>query len=275
MAFRVVALLSLVGLVVASPTVLVTGATGRTGALLYSMLKAKGVNVRALVRNATKAKEVLKCSSCDQSEGIYVGDVTESESLTAAMTGVTALAIATGSAPHCKDFKDPSSCSYPKGAYPIDIDFHGTELQIETFAKVAKGGPVVLCSSMGTTDPDHFLNKLGNGNILFFKLNAEAFLMSSGLPFTIIKPCGLSDGNAAQRELHVGHDDQMHETPPQIPRADVARVMAEALLQPKLAENLRFDLCSQSGTPTEDVSALFDAARFPWQHPVQSPMLLV
>ena len=39
-----------------NPTVLVTGATGRTGALLYSWLKAKNIPVRAFVRNATKAR---------------------------------------------------------------------------------------------------------------------------------------------------------------------------------------------------------------------------
>merc|ERR1712232_954753 len=91
------------------------------------------------------------------------------------------------------------------------------------------------------------------------------YLMSSGLPFSIIKPCGLSDDEAGKRELRVGHDDEMHETPPMIPRADVARVMVEALLQPKEATGLRFDLCSRAGTPTTDISTVFSAARYPWQ----------
>merc|ERR1711971_1242088 len=100
---------------------------------------------------------------------------------------------------------------------------------------------------------------MGNGHIGFFKLNEEAFLMSSGIPYSIIKPCGLSDGEGGKRELRVGHDDEMHETPPMIPRADVARVMVEALMHPKLATGLRFDLCSRAGTPTTDISKIFDA----------------
>jgi len=250
---------------------LVTGATGKTGALVYGMLKelekTGNGKVRGFVRNVTKAREVLGCTKCDASEGIFVGDITDKDSLTAAMDGVTALAIASSSTPHCEDFKDPSTCSYPKGGYPVDVDFNGGKLQIEAFAMQNRGagGPVVLCSSMGTTEPDSFLDKLGNGHIGFFKLNEESFLMSSGVPYTIVKPCGLTDGPALQNELVVGHDDDMQLKPPMVSRADVARVMVEALLKPSEAAGLRFDLCSRTGTPTKDLSTVFAAARYPWQ----------
>merc|ERR1712232_667713 len=95
--------------------------------------------------------------------------------------------------------------------------------------------------------------------------NAEADLMSSGLPFTIVKPCGLTDDAGGKRELVVGHDDEMHEKPPLIPRADVARVMVEALLKPQEASGLRFDLCSKVGTPTSDINRIFKEARYPWE----------
>merc|ERR1719201_3260319 len=108
-----------------SPTVLVTGATGRTGALLYSWLKENHVPVRAFVRNATKARAVLGCSKCDETEGIFVGDVTKKETLLPAMRGATALAIATSAMPICKGGqKGPPECTYPAGAYPNDVDFH-------------------------------------------------------------------------------------------------------------------------------------------------------
>lgn len=260
-------LLLLVAAVSSTPVVLVTGATGLTGSLVYNMLKEKGVSVRGLVRNVTKARELLKCDKCNEAEGIFVADVTKKETLNTAMTGATALAIATSAVPHCKDFKDPSSCGYPKGAFPIDVDFNGGKNQIEVFGEMSNGtpGPVVLCSSMGTTDPESFLEKLGNGHIGFYKLNEEAFLMSSGMPFTIVKPCGLSNDEGGKRELRVGHDDDMHEHPAIIPRADVATVMVEALLKPSEAENLRFDLCSRAGTPTTDIGKVFEDARYPWQ----------
>lgn len=250
----------------ASPIVLVTGATGKTGALVYSLLKRQGVTVRGFVRNATKAREILKCQKCDVSEGIYVGDVTKPADLSDAFQGVTALAICTSSAPHCKDFKDPSSCTYPKNAYPKDVDWVGGKNQVVAFASaVGNPGPVVLVSSMGTTDPDNFLDRLGNGHIGFYKLNEEAFVMASGMPWTIIKPCGLTDDEGEKRELLAGHDDEMHLTPPTIPRADVARVVVGALLQPGVAGGLRFDLCSRAGAPTTDISEVFKEARLPWQ----------
>ena len=58
---------------------------------------------------------------------------------------------------------------------------------------------------MMTTDPDFFLEKMGNGHIGFFHLNEEALIMDSGLPFTIVKPCGLTDDPASKRELLAGH----------------------------------------------------------------------
>eukprot|EP00929_Paragymnodinium_shiwhaense_P067234 TRINITY_DN33855_c0_g1_i2.p1 TRINITY_DN33855_c0_g1~~TRINITY_DN33855_c0_g1_i2.p1 ORF type:complete len:136 (-),score=27.38 TRINITY_DN33855_c0_g1_i2:95-502(-) len=78
---------------------IVTGATGRTGTAIYKALQAAssdGLAPRALVRNATKAKEVLGCTTCDEKDGIYIGDVTDKKTLAAAFEGVTTLAIAVG-----------------------------------------------------------------------------------------------------------------------------------------------------------------------------------
>jgi uncharacterized protein YbjT (DUF2867 family) len=78
--------------------VLVTGATGRTGRLIYERFKAArgGNGVRALVRNLSTAAAVLNCSACDASEGIFLADVTEPASLQPAFAGVSVVAIAVG-----------------------------------------------------------------------------------------------------------------------------------------------------------------------------------
>ena len=54
----------------ASPrSVLVTGATGRTGSLIYKQLQGSaGVSVRALVRHRDDARTKLGCTACDESE---------------------------------------------------------------------------------------------------------------------------------------------------------------------------------------------------------------
>merc|ERR1711959_302022 len=96
----------LVTLTLAAPnrTILVTGATGRTGSLVYTALQQlPGIHVRALIRNQTKARGVLHCQKCDASEGFWVGDVTNSSDpgLAAALTGADSLVIATGPGFHC------------------------------------------------------------------------------------------------------------------------------------------------------------------------------
>jgi len=63
------------------------------------------------------------------------------------------------------------------------VEFDGVEHQVAALAQQnARALPslrVVLCSSMGTTDPKPAPFK--GGSVLFWKLNAEAFLMGSGL----------------------------------------------------------------------------------------------
>mmetsp|Transcript_15193 Transcript_15193/g.20973 ORF Transcript_15193/g.20973 Transcript_15193/m.20973 type:complete len:131 (+) Transcript_15193:590-982(+) len=120
-----------------------------------------------------------------------------------------------------------------------------------------------MVSSMGTTQPDSFLDLLGNGHALFYKLNGEVVLMSSSLSFTIVKPAGLLDESLplGKRKLLVGHDDSILNFK-SIPRADVANVLKHAIEMPELSRNLRFDLSSDPTNPSSgDFEALFRAAR--------------
>ena len=84
-------------------SVLVTGAAGRTGKILYKYLKEdKRVGeVRALIygtgapKDIQKAKAALNCSKCDSSEGIYYGDVTKPATLTTSFKGIDTVAVTT------------------------------------------------------------------------------------------------------------------------------------------------------------------------------------
>merc|ERR1712224_527786 len=177
------------------------------------------------------------------------------------------------------------SCSYTKGAAPKDIDWIGTREQVRAFAS-APGSlaskHILFVSSGDTTVPDNFLDKIGNGQNLFYKLNAEANIMSSGLPYTIVKPCGLGDKAAGKNKLVIGHDDEgfnlaIDHT---IQRDDVARILVEAVRKPEVSKGLRFDVCSQFlGAPTTDiVNDVLKAARFPWEtaeHVVETQSLAV
>jgi len=94
--------------------------------------------------------------------------------------------------------------------------------------------------------------------------------MSSGVPFTILKPNGLNDGDAGKQEIIVAHDDQgwnaMNPNTEFITRSDVARLLVYAALNPDSTKGLRFDVTSKrfGGTPTADVSKVFSSAKYPW-----------
>lgn len=254
--------------VAAEDIYLVTGATGRTGQIMYESFRAAGLTTRALVTNITTARTVLGCELCDASEGVYLGDVTNASSLVAAMDGVSFVADAVG----------VSGANISDKTAQL-VEWKGVENQIAVLAKSAvdQGRPLsslqfAMISSMGTTDPEP--QPFMGGNVLFWKLQAEAFIMSSGVPFTIVKPCGLSDAKAAQVELDVGHDDYLMSRKGHIEfgfgtvsRGDVARVMVQALTARHTG--LRFDLCSttrQGSSPTTDadLDALLDYTRWSW-----------
>jgi len=252
--------------------ILVTGATGPTGRILYKLLQERGFCVRAFVRNATKAKEVLGCDKCDISEGIYMGDVTKEDPLALAARGAAALAITGGTLPVGGGGGPPA---YADGAYPKDVDWVGGINQVKSFNKAngGHGGHVVLLSTMGTTDPESPLDKFADGYMSHWKMNFEVFLMASGLPWTIIKACGLQDTPSGVSELVVGHHDLISaqikadsaEGGSIISRGDVARVLFEALVSPTLATGLRMDVCSKPGPATTDFSKLLASARTaPW-----------
>jgi uncharacterized protein YbjT (DUF2867 family) len=76
------------------------------------------------------------------------------------------------------------------------IDWLGQKVQIDA-AKQAGVKQVIIISSMGGTDPNHMLNKLGNGNILQWKRKAEQYLIASGVPYTIIHPGGTRQAAAS------------------------------------------------------------------------------
>ena len=141
-------------------TVLVTGATGRTGSILFNLLRQQHnatLTVRGLTRNKTKAQQILNCGQCDEAEGIFVGDVTVPSTLVRPMDGIDALVILSSSAPHVLP---NGSWVYPPGGTPREVDFLGGNAQV--LAALASGTctQILLVSSMGTTEPDSYLDRV-------------------------------------------------------------------------------------------------------------------
>ncbi|KAJ3701756.1 hypothetical protein LUZ61_005461 [Rhynchospora tenuis] len=243
-------------------TVLVTGASGRTGQIAYKKLKERHEQFvpRGLVRSEESKQKIGS-----DADNIYIADIRDANGIAPAFQGADALIILTSAVPKMKPGFDPTKGGRPEfyyedGQFPEQVDWIGQKNQIDA-AKAAGVKHVVLVGSMGGTNPNHPLNSLGNGNILVWKRKAEQYLADSGIPYTIIRPGGLLDKDGGLRELVVGKDDELLQTDTKsIPRADVAEVCVQAL-QFEEAKFKALDLASKPegvGTPTKDFKALFE-----------------
>ncbi|KAK9154319.1 hypothetical protein Sjap_001799 [Stephania japonica] len=242
------------------PTVLVTGAGGRTGQIVYKKLKDKADQyaARGLVRTEESKEKI------GNADDVFVGDIREAESIVPAIQGIDYLIILTSAVPKMKPGFDPTKGGRPEfyfedGAFPEQVDWIGQKNQIDA-AKDAGVKQIVLVGSMGGTNLNHPLNSIGNGNILVWKRKAEQYLADSGVPYSIIRAGGLQDKEGGVRELLVGKDDELLNTETRtIARADVAEVCIQAL-QYEESKFKAFDLASKpEGTsePTKDFKALF------------------
>lgn len=85
---------------------------------------------------------------------------------------------------------------FKRNQYPEMVDFKGQVVQIDLAKKLGMNH-VVIVSSMGGTDPDNFLNKVGkkqdgsgNGDILLWKRKAERYLVEVRLGYYCIRDIG-------------------------------------------------------------------------------------
>ncbi|XP_076934592.1 uncharacterized protein At5g02240-like [Bidens hawaiensis] len=242
------------------PTVLVTGAGGRTGQIVYKKLKERSDEyiARGLVRSEESKQKI------GGADDVLIGDITDAGSIVPAIDGTDAIVILTSAVPKMKPGFDPTKGGRPEfyfeeGQYPEQVDWEGQKNQIDA-AKAAGVKHIVLVGSMGGTNINHPLNSLGNGNILVWKRKSEQYLADSGIPYTIIRAGGLQDKEGGVRELLVGKDDELLQTESKtIARADVAEVCIQALKYEE-SKFKAFDLASKpegSGTPTKDFKSLF------------------
>lgn len=228
--------------------VLVTGATGRTGSLVLQKLRQQPDKFEAIgfARSRLKVEELF-----GSTEGFVIGDIKDKSSLSSAIENCNALVILTSAVP--KMVAPPKPGERPQFEYEPDgmpeiVDYYGQKNQIDV-AKQAGVEHIVLVGSMGGTNPDNPLNRLGKGNILIWKRQAEQYLIDSGIDYTIIRAGGLLDKEGGVRQLLVGKDDELLNNPPNgiptsIPRADVASVVVNALIEPS-ARNKAFDIISK------------------------------
>jgi uncharacterized protein YbjT (DUF2867 family) len=244
-------------------TVLVTGATGRTGQWVVRRLRQlpSEFTVRGFARSAAKVVDLF-----GSTDHFWFGDIAQPANLAAALHNCQALVILTSAIPRLiapqSPGERPQFCFDP-GQMPEVVDYQGQINQIEA-AQRAGVKQIVLVGSMGGTNEQHPLNQIGAGQILIWKRKAEQHLIESGLDYTIIRAGGLQDVTGGQRQLLVGQNDRFLRQSPDgvpttVPRADVAEVVVQALRH-RTARNKAFDLIARpegQGEVTQDFAALF------------------
>jgi len=259
--------------------VVVTGAAGRTGQLIFKrLLQIPTVAPVGIVKSQPSKQKLLKLGASDSQ--VQLGDITNPESLENAFAGADAVVLATSAVPKIKIlsiikiaflklFQQKTGApefTFPKGGDPYNVDWLGAKNTIDA-AKAAGVKRFVFLSSMGGTQPDNFLNSIGkvkddelSGDILLWKRKAEKYLIDSGLVYTIVHPGGLIDKPGGEREIVFGIDDQLLTLSSRsIPRADVAEVCVQALLL-EGSKKRAFDVISKQpgeGSVTKDWKAFF------------------
>jgi uncharacterized protein YbjT (DUF2867 family) len=190
--------------------VLVAGATGGTGQEVVDQALAKGLRVRALVRDETKARTLFG----DRVQYV-TGDVREPRSLRRAVKGVEQVICALGSSVQ----RDPENS-------PERVDYAGVKALAEA-AKAAGASQFILVSSMGVTHPEHQLNAMLD-NILEWKLKGEDAVRATGINYTIVRPGALTNEPGGRRGVRVMQGDPRNGEG-SISRSDVAAVLVSAI----------------------------------------------
>ncbi len=213
---------------------LVVGATGETGRRIVRVLVAKGIPVKVLVRDRQTAQAMLPTAV-----EFAVGDVMKRDTIEAAIDDCTVLCCATGARPSF----DPTG--------PYQVDYEGTKNLVDV-AKANNIEHFVMVSSLCVSRFFHPLNLFWL--VLYWKQQAEAYLVKSGVPFTIVRPGGLKSDDTDERPLIMAPADTLFEG--NVPRLKVAETCVAALGNPA-AKNKIVEIIAQENATEKSFSELF------------------
>jgi nucleoside-diphosphate-sugar epimerase len=220
----------------AAETVLVAGATGRTGAAIISMLKDQGYEVRALARDVEDAKRA-------QGTGYtwVKADVRSKAEVAAAFDGVKVDYVI--SAIGSRTWIGPNS--------PQFVDYVGTKNLAEAAAQAKVKHFVIV--SVGNIGPHvDQTREPAFGYLQYWKTKGEDAVKVGGVPYTIVGPGGLVERPGRQQAIVLTARKDYKRG--QISIADSAMVAIDALTNPA-ARNKSFGIVNGDSAPNEDWKA--------------------
>jgi uncharacterized protein YbjT (DUF2867 family) len=210
--------------------VVIAGGHGKIALRLARLLSGRGDDVRSLIRDPGHAEDVRETGAepvvCDLEQA-------EDDEVAAAVGPVDAVVFAAGAGPG----------SGPERKWTVD---YGGAVRLIAAAKANGTERYAMVSSMGA-DPD----AEGDDTFAIYlraKGKADAELMASGLRYVIARPGRLTDEPGTGRVALAPHVERG-----EIPREDVAAVLAAVLHEPGVADVI-FELVS-GDVPVEEAVA--------------------
>jgi len=226
--------------------ILVAGATGMVGSEVCRLLAARGMPLRAMVRETSDPAKVNRLK--DLGAKIVTGDLCNPNSLEAACQGVEAVICTVSAMPFC----------YKPGVNDIQsVDFEGVNNLIEA-AKASGVKQFIYTSFSGNIDRDFPLRNA--------KRAVEKHLKEDGLVYTILRPSMFMEVwlspavgfDAANLKASIyGSGDQPIAW---ITVPDVAKFAVESLTNPT-ARNAVLELGGPQNLSPHQVIKLYEAAK--------------
>ncbi|MBT4740172.1 MAG: SDR family oxidoreductase [Rhodospirillaceae bacterium] len=217
-------------------TVVVAGATGRTGKRIVETLNAQGYRVRGLTRDAARAENqhgnIAEWMSCD---------VRNPNAVATAIAGMDAVICAIG----YTQFAGPNGGQF--------VDYLGVRHLVDQ-AIAHKVKHMALISS-GSAGPARVQTRNPLfGYVGYWKTKAENRLKTSGLSFTIVGPAGLLDNPGGAHSIRAIKRPEYIKLPMAkrvVDIGDVATVVVASLTNPVLTGK-SFALLNEDGPPAYD-----------------------
>jgi len=218
-------------------TILAVGATGSIGSLVVEEAIRQGHAVRALVRSASKARQLPR-----EAETV-ISDLTRPETLSAAVSSVDAIVFTHGSDDGGK-------------AASESVDYGGVRNIIAALG--SRKVRIALMTSIGVTNRNSSYNRSTEAHD--WKRRSERLVRASGMPYTIVRPGWFDYNGPDEHKLVLLQGDKRHSGTPSdgaIARRQLAEVLVRSLSSDG-AVRKTFELVSTKGAEQEDFDALFD-----------------
>lgn len=214
-------------------TILAIGATGQVGRVVVDEALQRGLEVRAVTRNAARARRSL----ADGAE-IVEAAATDAEALRPQLQDVDAVVLTHGT----------------------DNDGKGGATFYDVVRAVvdALGDSPTHISLMTTMNASHSARDAGY-EFIEWKRRAERLVRASGHPYTIVRPGWFDYQGPADRQIDLRQGDLVTGQPG-VDRRHIAQVLLEGALKPSGARRT-VEVFSKAGAPVTDFEALFAATR--------------